>query len=87
MRLKHELSAYRLMDDPEARQALWLAIQLNLARLPQLKGKGRVIDPNARSQAAHTLANAVADQLALSGVILLRGPPQAGHGAGYGMKD
>ena len=72
------------MDDAEIRAALWMAIHLNLHRLPQLKGKGKLIDPNARSDAAHAFARAVADQLALSNVILLKGPPAGSHGAGWG---
>jgi len=31
---------------------LWLAIHLHLHRLPQLKGKGKIINPDARSDAA-----------------------------------
>jgi len=63
---------------------LWLAIHLHLHRLPQLKGKGKIINPDARSDAARALANAVADQLALSDVLFLKGPPVAQHGGRFG---
>jgi hypothetical protein len=81
---RHPLSAYRTLDDAEVREMLWLAIHLHLHRLPQLKGKGKIIHPDARSDAARTLASAVADQLALSDVLILKGPPVAQHGGGYG---
>ena len=74
------------MDDAEVQEALHLAVLLNLHRLPQLKGKGKVINPDVRSSAVRAVAAAIVEQLALSGIILLKAPPAAGHGAGYGIR-
>lgn len=83
MPLKRENSAYRLIEDAEALEATWMALQLNLRRLPPLKGKDRVIDPDVRSEAARTLARAVLEQLALGDIHLAKGPGTSPHCAGY----
>jgi hypothetical protein len=87
MSLKHDLTAYRVMESAEAREALHLALLLNLHRLPQLKGKGRVLNPDARSNGAKSVADAMAAQFDLSGVILLKGPLMAHHNVGEGPKS
>jgi hypothetical protein len=72
---KHSLSAYTPMTEEEARLAIYFAVKLNLHRLPQLKGKGKVIGADAHDQAARYFGNEVTKQLLLSNVILLKGPP------------
>jgi len=72
---RHDLSTYTPMTEEEARLAICHAVKLNLHRLPQLKGKGKVIGADAHDQAARYFGDAVAKQLLLSNVILLKGPP------------
>lgn len=73
--LKHDLSAYTPMTEEEAREAICFAMKLNLHRLPQLKGRGKVVGADAHDQAARYFGDAVTKQLLLSNVILMKGPP------------
>lgn len=58
--------------------AVFLAILLNIDRLPQLKGKGAA-ERSRRESAVHVFAGAVVEHLKGSGVELTRGPGCDGH--------
>jgi len=73
--LKHDLSAYMPMTEAEARDAVYFAVRLNLNRLPQLKGRGKIIGAGQWDQAARYFGDALLKQLLLSNVVLLKGPP------------
>ena len=62
------------MTDDEARDAICAAVKLHLHRLPQLKGRGKIVGADAHDLAARYFGDAVTKQLFLSNVILMKGP-------------
>lgn len=49
---RRELSQYTEMTEAEAVEAVTAAIRLHLHRLPQMKGKGKLVDSAAREAGA-----------------------------------
>jgi hypothetical protein len=73
MTLRQSTEQYTLMTEQEARDAISLATLLNIDRL--LKAERH---PD-RPQYARFFADALVDQLKLSGIVFFRGPPLGHH--------
>jgi hypothetical protein len=59
------------MTDPELRKSFRIAVGMNLAKLPQLKGKGAVTDRAELDRAIQYFCDGVLDRLALSKIGLV----------------
>jgi hypothetical protein len=77
-----EFSRFTLMDQEEIQTALCLSIKLNLHRLPQLKGKGKIVGAGARDQSVDFFCAHVVAHLLQSNIVLLKGPPLGNHSTG-----
>ena len=75
MGLRYPVETYTPLSEEEARYALNMAVRLHLHRLPQLKGKGKVVDVQKREMAARYFSDSLFDQLRLSNTVLFKGPP------------
>jgi len=67
------------MSHGEMLDAVHMAIILHYTTLPQLKGKGALKDQEQRTRALHIFAGRLTDQLRLSKVLFVKGPPVGGH--------
>jgi hypothetical protein len=77
-----DITRHILMDRDATRRAIYMAILLNIGRLPQMKGKGKSRDSRIREQGIEFFSNAVADDILHSNMVLLQGPPNVPHSIG-----
>ena len=72
-------STFIILSAKPLRTALYAALRVNIHVLPQLKGKGKVIDPALVDSSVGRLADEVAENLRISGFKVIRKAPTHGR--------